>query len=280
MKFCKKSLAAITLTLASLMASHAWADIEDQTQHIVEAIAKIDPNMTVGGVFESGAEGIYGATVNEKSVIYFTKDAEYLLAGTLIHNTGDEFKDLTEETLKNLKSQSNPEPYNDRPTTTNKTSAAVNESDEPYKSMAQSEPIEATAIVYEATGEKKGTIEVFTDTSCPFCRSFHGQVDELNKKGVEVRYYAFARYGPGSAAHINMSNAVCATDPQEAFTQAMKGNAIMAERDTTYCEQIVQRHGQHARSIPIKGTPTIVLENGQIITGSRPTSTILQMMGI
>lgn len=52
-------------------------------------------------------------------------------------------------------------------------------------------------IIYKSPHEKY-IITVFTDLTCPYCLKLHNENNELNNKGITVRYLAFPRKGPGS----------------------------------------------------------------------------------
>ena len=48
-------------------------------------------------------------------------------------------------------------------------------------------------IVFSPAEPAKGYINVFTDITCGYCRKLHLEMDDLNRRGVEVRYLAFPR---------------------------------------------------------------------------------------
>ena len=41
-------------------------------------------------------------------------------------------------------------------------------------------------VIFPATAERKGVINVFTDVDCGYCRKLHLEVPELNEMGIEV----------------------------------------------------------------------------------------------
>jgi thiol:disulfide interchange protein DsbC len=55
------------------------------------------------------------------------------------------------------------------------------------------------AIVF-GPAKPRYSVIVFTDVDCPYCRKLHGELDELEKRGIAVRYMAFPRSGPGTKA--------------------------------------------------------------------------------
>ena len=67
---------------------------------------------------------------------------------------------------------------------------------------------------------------VFTDVDCGYCRKLHMEMDEINALGIEVRYLAFPRAGPGSRSYEKIVSAWCAKDAQQAITELKMGRSI------------------------------------------------------
>ena len=74
------------------------------------------------------------------------------------------------------------------------------------------------AIVF-APAKIKYTIIVFTDADCPYCRKFHGELGELQARGVAVRYMAFPRSGPNTKSWRTMAAVWCSSDRRDALTR-------------------------------------------------------------
>jgi thiol:disulfide interchange protein DsbC len=109
------------------------------------------------------------------------------------------------------------------------------------------------------------TIIVFTDVDCPYCRKLHGELDELQKRGIAVRYLAFPRSGPETTAWRTMSAVWCANDRRDALTHATRGEEIRA---TGACsDAVIARHYALGRQLGIAGTPMIVLGDGTSLGG-------------
>src|SRR5690606_17094040 len=76
----------------------------------------------------------------------------------------------------------------------------------------------------------KHSIIVFTDVECAYCRKLHSQITEINKLGIEVRYLAYPRGGPGSEDWYKMEAVWCSKDRNTALTKAKQGVEIKAEK--------------------------------------------------
>jgi thiol:disulfide interchange protein DsbC len=120
------------------------------------------------------------------------------------------------------------------------------------------------AIVF-GPEKPKYSIVVFTDVDCPYCRKLHGEMEELGRKGVEVRYVAFPRSGPGTKAWRTMTAVWCAKDRQDALTRATRGEEVAAGRKCS--DAVIAKHYELGQRLGIVGTPLIVLGDGTAMAG-------------
>jgi len=118
---------------------------------------------------------------------------------------------------------------------------------------------------------------VFTDVDCPWCRKFHTEsVPELNKKGVEVRYLAYPRQGLQSEAFTKMVSAWCSADRNDAINKLKRGETIPPKS----CNNPIAREYQLGQQIGVTGTPTIVLEDGELEPGFVSAGELAQRLGV
>jgi thiol:disulfide interchange protein DsbC len=125
-------------------------------------------------------------------------------------------------------------------------------------------------VVYEAVGERKATLTVFTDVDCPYCRKLHAEVEALNDMGIAVRYLAFPRTGLNTETHIKMISTWCAPDRLAMMTSAKRGGDV----PKADCENPVASQYQLGREVGVTGTPALVLEDGTILPGYVPAATL------
>jgi len=109
-------------------------------------------------------------------------------------------------------------------------------------------------------------LTVFTDVDCPYCRKFHQDVAELNEAGVQVRYLLFPRTGLDGESYRKSVGVWCSDDPNKWIGVAKAGGEVAY----TECE-----NPELGRAIGIRGTPTIVLDDGQMIGGYLPPDRLL-----
>ena len=120
------------------------------------------------------------------------------------------------------------------------------------------------------------TITVFTDVDCQYCRKLHSEIAELNRQGVRVRYMFFPRTGPGTESWHKAEAVWCAANRNEAFTKAKLGQPV----DTTKTCGVtpVEREYNLGQSVGVRGTPAIVTEGGDMISGYLPPHELVQQL--
>jgi thiol:disulfide interchange protein DsbC len=111
----------------------------------------------------------------------------------------------------------------------------------------------------------KYTITVFTDVDCAYCRKLHSQMAELNRLGIRVRYMFFPRTGPGTESWRKAEVVWCSPNRNDALTRAKAGAAL--DMNKTCAPTPVKREYELGENIGVRGTPAIVTENGDYISG-------------
>jgi thiol:disulfide interchange protein DsbC len=120
------------------------------------------------------------------------------------------------------------------------------------------------------------TITVFTDVDCGYCRQLHSEMSELNRLGIRVRYMFFPRTGPDTDSWKKAEVVWCSPDRNEALTRAKAGGKLDMSKT---CEGTpVAREYALGQSIGVRGTPAILTENGDYISGYMPPRELLQQI--
>jgi len=132
--------------------------------------------------------------------------------------------------------------------------------------------------ILPAQGKEKAQITIFTDTSCPFCRKLHKEVPQLQKAGVTVRYIPFSRGGKDGLGYQDLRSVWCAKDRAAAMDIA-KGlkEGVLGFGD---CEaaNAVDIGYQFGIEFGLRGTPAIVMPDGEFLQGYRPAGELLKLM--
>ena len=181
--------------------------------------------------------------ITDKGVLYASPDGQFLMQGTLIDLNNR--VNLTEHALSDVRKEGIAE-YED------------------------------SMIVYKAKNEKH-SITVFTDITCGYCRKLHLEMDDLNRRGVEVRYLAFPRGGLESDGARKLATAWCSRNRESTLT-SLKAGVEMPINDCA--GNPIAEHYALGNRLGVRGTPAIVTSDGQLIPGYRPAADIAALLGI
>ncbi|HHH39462.1 MAG TPA: DsbC family protein [Sedimenticola sp.] len=184
--------------------------------------------------------GVYEALMGGQ-IIYITGDGRYVFQGDLLDL--QEEKNLTKPRLNAINA---------------KQIAAVGEEN----------------MVIFGPKDAKHTITVFTDIDCGYCRKLHKQMKQYNDEGIRIRYLFFPRAGIGSSAYDKAVSVWCSDDRQQAMTDAKKGIALPRKQ----CDNPVSDEYRLGRKMGVTGTPTLVLENGEMIPGYLPPKRLIRLL--
>lgn len=127
---------------------------------------------------------------------------------------------------------------------------------------------EGSMIVYEPAGQARHTVTVFTDVDCPYCQKLHAELQDYLERGIRIRYLAFPRAGIPSDNYDRMVSVWCAADRQQAMTDAKAQRPVAPAK----CDNPVVDHYQMGRMLGVRGTPTIILDSGDIVPGYVPAA--------
>lgn len=231
-----------TLFAAALLcALTPWAHAEGVKEKIEQRLSVVMPGQVPDSLQPAPLKGMYEAVYGPR-IFYISEDARYVLSGELL--------DL--ETRVNLTETRRTQGRRD-------ILAALDSSE---------------MIIFPAKDKAKHRITVFTDIDCGYCRKLHNGMEEMNKLGIEVRYLAYPRAGVGSASYDKAVGVWCAEDRQKAITEAKTGKNV--EKKT--CENPVRKHLQLGQTMGVTGTPTLVLDNGEVLPGYLPPQKLLQAL--
>ena len=125
-------------------------------------------------------------------------------------------------------------------------------------------------IIFAATGETRAVLNVFTDTSCPYCQKLHSEIDKLQDAGITVRYFPYARGGSSGAGYQHLRSVWCAEDRNQAMTDAKNKRFDGLPPGECAAAAVVDRGYLAGKKIGISGTPALFKSNGEKIEGYRP----------
>ena len=208
-------------------------------QMVQDRAAELIPDRLPDSVVATPVAGLYEVTFGTQ-VVYLFEDGQHLLSGDLIDL--DRGTNLTEDARKVGRK------------------AVINGLDE-------------AGMVVFSPSETISSITVFTDTECGYCVRLHNEIDQLLAAGVEVRYLGYPRAGVQSPSFDTLVSVWCSDDPQQAMTDAKSGRTV----EPRSCKTEIARHMEAAEGVGVRGTPTIVLQDGKTIPGYVPAGELIPM---
>ena len=173
---------------------------------------------------------LFWVNLEGMSAVYATSDGQYILQGDVlrlgdkkIHNVSETFQsEMSKKLLTELKTKD--------------------------------------LIVYPAQGKTKHIVYIFTDISCPYCHKLHEHMNEINAKGIEVRYIAWPR---GEQFIPAMESVWCSKDRKAAFDQDIAG----VQLPPATCKNPVKDQYQMGLNMGVNGTPAIYSSEGVYLGG-------------
>jgi thiol:disulfide interchange protein DsbC len=237
---CRNALFAVLLVVSPWAV--AGGDPE-QLEQVREKVAGLFDEIDPQHVMESPVDGWY--TIRKGAIVaYISGDGRYLLQGDLI--------DLDHKVNLSEKSR-----------------------DEARQAMMSEIPHE-DMIIFSPEAVKY-SINVFTDVDCAYCRRLHSQIDEYLAEGIEVRYLLYPRNGPRSSSWAKAEQVWCSDNRNEALTLAK----LDKEFQTSECDaSMVSTHYLLGQDIGLQGTPAIVFEDGELVSGYVPPHQLGERLAI
>ncbi len=240
-------LACSIVFAAAVNADEPKAASASVQKAVTAGLTKHAPDLKVADIFSTPIKGIYEVHIENGPLLYAAKDGLHFFVGDLYK--------VTEKGMANLT--------------------------EIQRGLARKELLDTVKpkdmIIYPPEGDVKSRITVFTDIDCGYCRKLHQEVPALNKLGIEVRYLAFPRAGAKSGSADKLATAWCAKDPNKTLTQLKNNESVPIK---TCDNHPIASHFALGGDLGVRATPTLILDDGQIISGYRPAADLAKELGV
>lgn len=232
----KRSLTLLACLLG--LAINVSASEQDELKAI---ISKKLPGIEFGTVTPAPVKGLYEVSVGP-DVVYFSADGKFLVQGDLIDL--DAKKNITEGRRNYARADALEKFGEDQ-------MIVFGPADQPVDHM----------------------ITVFTDIDCGYCRKLHREIESFTDLGIKVRYMFYPRTGPNSESWSKAERVWCSDDRNESLTLAKAGQPISGP----VCKaNPISDHYDMGTKVGLGGTPAIVLETGELISGYVPAPQLLK----
>jgi len=123
--------------------------------------------------------------------------------------------------------------------------------------------------------DPKYTVTVFTDIDCGYCRKLHSEMAKYNELGIRVRYLFYPRTGPNTESWSKAVAVWCSPNRNDALTRAKRGEDIKMNKCGT---TPVDHDYELGQEIGLRGTPAILLANGDLLPGYVPPATLAKRL--
>jgi thiol:disulfide interchange protein DsbC len=139
-------------------------------------------------------------------------------------------------------------------------------------------PVDTAAIPLEdalilGNPEASQKIIVFTDPHCPYCTKLHKVLHEAIKANPDLVFYT--KLIPLKQSSKKITQTILCNKSMEQLEMAFSGQALPepeCESDT------IEKNMALAQKLGIRGTPALILPNGQISSGYRPLEELLKLI--
>ena len=107
-----------------------------------------------------------------------------------------------------------------------------------------------------------------------YCRKLHSQIAEYNRLGIRVRYLFYPRTGPDTESWAKAEQVWCSSDRNDAFTRMKRGESVSGPKQ---CKgSPVAQDYALGQKLDIGGTPAMLLEDGELLSGYLPPAMLAQ----
>ena len=124
--------------------------------------------------------------------------------------------------------------------------------------------------IFPAVGEEKAVINIFTDTTCPYCKKLHEELPKLQEAGISVHYLPYPRGGQDGPGYQSLKQVWCAQDRANALSigKGLKSGSLPV--GDCQSGDLVDKGYALGNQLGMAGTPAIFKSNGESIQGYVP----------
>ncbi len=277
------------LVVGCVVSATAWAaDEQTDLQNSIELKLKaaFGDRVAVSQVEAMAGQQLLEVVLVDGSLLHMTPDMNFLIYQDEVYNVnGKQTFNVTEERQNPRRAAK---------------LAAVTDSD---------------TVIFEAKGDQKALINVFTDIDCGYCQKLHQEIPRLNELGVTVRYLAYPRAGilsqetgQPTPSYKKINYVWCSDDRKTAMTE-MKNtqrdlsqlgyrarnsgdSSVVKEFDqlqasltamvksSKECQSPIESQFKLGHQVGVRGTPAIVVEDGRLFPGYLPADALAERLGI
>jgi thiol:disulfide interchange protein DsbC len=134
-------------------------------------------------------------------------------------------------------------------------------------------PLDDSIVLGLATATKK--VIVFTDPDCPYCRQLHEIMKQVIAKRTDISFTLIMNPLPMHKDSPKKAQTILCTKSVAILDDAFSGKAV-PEPAATCTAAAVERSTALAQSLEFNGTPTLVRDDGIVLSGFLPEDQLLK----
>lgn len=142
----------------------------------------------------------------------------------------------------------------------------------PRKVDASKIALKDALYVGEKAAAKK--VIVFTDPDCPYCRELHKTMKQVVAKRKDIVFALILNPLPMHKEAYKKAQAVLCSQSPDMLDDAFSGKAV-PEPPSVCSPDAVERNKALAQSYEFNGTPTLVREDGLVLSGFLPEEKLI-----
>ncbi len=142
---------------------------------------------------------------------------------------------------------------------------------EPRKVDVSKIPLDNAIVLGSRDAPKK--VIVFTDPDCPYCRNLHPIMKQIVAKHKDIAFYLILNPLPMHKDAFKKAQAILCTKSLEMLDDAFTGKTV--PEPSCPADQL-EKDIALARSLEFNGTPTLVRDDGIVLSGYLPEDKLLE----
>ena len=148
--------------------------------------------------------------------------------------------------------------------------------DKPASINIASIPVANSIVMGNPQGSRK--IFVFTDPDCPFCQKMHTELMALEKSNPDLAIYVLLNPQPFHPKSYDKSRRILAEKSRALLDKAFRGEEIIVRPGAPEGRNELDEIIHFARHNGFMATPTMVLDDGAVVTGFRDAESIKKLL--
>ncbi|HUI45552.1 MAG TPA: DsbC family protein [Nitrospirota bacterium] len=134
-------------------------------------------------------------------------------------------------------------------------------------------PLGDSITVGSKTATKK--VIVFSDPDCPYCRKLHESIEKIIAKRPDIAFVEILHPLPMHKDSPKKVQAILCSKSVEMLDDAFSGKPV-PEPPANCTTEAMERNIALARSLNFNGTPTLVRDDGTVMSGAPPEDKLLE----